>query len=166
MFKVKRPFGTFSIFRFSTTLYCSPSILQPFALRLPLIIKTTQFGPKVPLCVLNDLYFNTNCSIRPHFLGPMGGLKIEGLLYLKKQLLIEQNGHKFGPPGTLYQYLVYTWYFCLSSVQGQSGVIRYISDMSDFCQLCILKTAGHRVKRTKLGLRGYGSSVYLVLLTL
>ncbi len=41
----------------------------------------TQFGPKVPLCVLNDLYFKTTCNIRPHFLGPMGGLKIEGLLY-------------------------------------------------------------------------------------
>ncbi len=43
--------------------------------------KTTQVGPKVPFCVLNDLYFETTCNIRPHFLGPMGGLKIEGLLY-------------------------------------------------------------------------------------
>ncbi len=43
--------------------------------------KTTQFGPNVPLCVLNDLYFKTTCNIRPHFLGPKGGLKIEGLLY-------------------------------------------------------------------------------------
>ncbi len=31
--------------------------------------------------MLNGLYFNTTCNIRPHFLGPMGGLKIEGLLY-------------------------------------------------------------------------------------
>ncbi len=39
--------------------------------------KTTQFGPKV----LNDLYFKTTCNIRPHFLGHMGGLTIEELLY-------------------------------------------------------------------------------------
>ncbi len=26
--------------------------------------------------MLNDLYFKTTCNIRPHFLGPMGGLKI------------------------------------------------------------------------------------------
>ncbi len=31
--------------------------------------------------MLNDRYFKTNCNIRPHFLGPMGGLKIEGPLY-------------------------------------------------------------------------------------
>ena len=31
--------------------------------------------------MLNDLYFKTTCSIRPHFLGPMGGLKIDGPLY-------------------------------------------------------------------------------------
>ncbi len=31
--------------------------------------------------MLNDLYFKTTCNIRPHFLGPMGGLKIEGPLY-------------------------------------------------------------------------------------
>ncbi len=43
--------------------------------------KTAQFGPKVPLCVVNDLYFKTTCNIRPHFLGPMGGLKREGLPY-------------------------------------------------------------------------------------
>ncbi len=40
--------------------------------------KTTQFGPKVPFCVLNNLYFKTTCNIRAHFVGPMGGLKIEG----------------------------------------------------------------------------------------
>ena len=33
--------------------YTSPSILQPFILRPP-DYKTTQVGPKVPLCVLND----------------------------------------------------------------------------------------------------------------
>ncbi len=32
--------------------------------------------------MLNDLYFKTTCNIRPHFLGPMGGLKIEVSLYL------------------------------------------------------------------------------------
>ncbi len=31
--------------------------------------------------MLNDLYFKTTCNIRPHFVGPMGGLKIEGQLY-------------------------------------------------------------------------------------
>ncbi len=30
--------------------------------------------------MLNDLYFKTTCNIRPHFLGPMGGLKLEGPL--------------------------------------------------------------------------------------
>ncbi len=32
--------------------------------------------------MLNDLYFKTTCNIRPHFLGPIGGPKIEGLLYM------------------------------------------------------------------------------------
>ena len=27
--------------------------------------------------MLNDLDFKNNCNMRPHFLGPMGGLKIE-----------------------------------------------------------------------------------------
>ncbi len=31
--------------------------------------------------MLNDLYFKTTYNIRPHFLGPMGGLKIEVSLY-------------------------------------------------------------------------------------
>ncbi len=31
--------------------------------------------------MLNDLYFKTICNIRPQFLGPMGGLIIEGPLY-------------------------------------------------------------------------------------
>ena len=31
--------------------------------------------------VLNDLHFKTTCNVRPHFIGPMGGLKIEGPLY-------------------------------------------------------------------------------------
>ena len=43
--------------------------------------KTTWFGPKVPFCVLEDLYFKTTCNIWPHFLRPMGSLKIEVPLY-------------------------------------------------------------------------------------
>ncbi len=31
--------------------------------------------------MLNDLYFKTTCNTIPHFLGPMGGLKIERALY-------------------------------------------------------------------------------------
>ncbi len=31
--------------------------------------------------MLNDRYFRTTCNKRPHFLGPIGGLKIEGPLY-------------------------------------------------------------------------------------
>ncbi len=45
--------------------------------------KTAWFGPKGQFCVLNDFYFKTTCNIRPHFLCPMGGLKIEGPLYSK-----------------------------------------------------------------------------------
>ncbi len=61
--------------------YSNPSILQPFILRPPLIIRPLNLVPKCH-SVLNDLYFKTTCNIRPHFLGPMGGLKIEGLLYV------------------------------------------------------------------------------------
>ncbi len=43
--------------------------------------KTTWFGPKGQFSVLNYLYFQTTYNIRPHFLGPIGGLKIEGPLY-------------------------------------------------------------------------------------
>ncbi len=39
--------------------------------------KTAEFGPEEEFSVLNDLYFETTCNIRPHFLGPMGGLKID-----------------------------------------------------------------------------------------
>ncbi len=63
-------------------IYNSPSILQPSILRPPLIIRPlgAWLGPKGQLSVLNDLYFKTTCNIRPYFLGPMGGLKIEGPL--------------------------------------------------------------------------------------
>ncbi len=60
--------------------YSSPSILQPSILRPPLIIRPFDLIPKVNFSVLNYLYFKTTCNIRPHFLGPMGGLKMEGPL--------------------------------------------------------------------------------------
>ncbi len=37
--------------------------------------------------MLNDLYFKTTCNIRPHFLRHMGGLKIEGPVYFKVQMV-------------------------------------------------------------------------------
>ncbi len=55
--------------------------------------KTTQFGPKMPLCVLNDLYFKATCNIRPHFLGHMVGLKIEGLLYSEQMVKAANKSH-------------------------------------------------------------------------
>ncbi len=45
--------------------------------------KTALLGPNGQYCVLNDLYFKTTCNIRPHFLRPMGGHKIEGPLYIQ-----------------------------------------------------------------------------------
>ncbi len=36
--------------------------------------------------MLNDLDFKTTCNIRPHFVDPMGGLKIEGPLYMSSCL--------------------------------------------------------------------------------
>ncbi len=65
---------------FGIYLYSSPSILQPFILRPPLIIRPLDLVPKGNF-LLNDLYFKTTCNIWPHFLGPMGDLKIEGPLY-------------------------------------------------------------------------------------
>ncbi len=61
-------------------MYSSPSTLQPFMLKPPLIIRPLHV---VLNChsVLNDLHLKTTCNIRPHFLGPMGGLNIEVLLY-------------------------------------------------------------------------------------
>ncbi len=32
--------------------------------------------------MLNDLYFKITGNIRPYFLGPMGGLKTEGPMYI------------------------------------------------------------------------------------
>ncbi len=64
-----------------TWIYSSPSIIQPSILIPPLIIRPLDLVPKGHFSVLNVLYFKTTCNIRPHFLGPMGGLKIEGLLY-------------------------------------------------------------------------------------
>ena len=63
--------------------YSSPSILQPSTLRPgPLVIRPLDFGPKGQVVVLNDLYFKTTCNVRPQFIGPMGGPKIEGPLYI------------------------------------------------------------------------------------
>ncbi len=45
---------------------------------------TTWLAPKSNF-VLNDLYFKTTCNIRLHFLGHMGGLKIEGPLYISQK---------------------------------------------------------------------------------
>ncbi len=43
--------------------------------------------------MLNDLYFKTTCMIRPLFLGPIGGLKIEGPLY-NVALVTSNTGNK------------------------------------------------------------------------
>ncbi len=61
--------------------YSSPSIFQPSNLRPPLIKRPLDFVPKSNFCVKCPLFFKTTCNIRQHFLGPMGGLKIEGPLY-------------------------------------------------------------------------------------
>ncbi len=55
--------------------------------------KTAWFGPKGQLLVLSNLYFKTTCNIRPHFLCPMAGLKIEGPLYL--QTVLTTSHHLF-----------------------------------------------------------------------
>ncbi len=67
----------------SLYVYSGPSILQPSILRPPLIIRPLDLVPKGKISVLNNLYFKTTCNIRPHFLGPIGGLKIEGPLYVQ-----------------------------------------------------------------------------------
>ncbi len=66
-------------FNIYSCMYSSPSILQPSILRLPWIIRPLDLFPKGNF-LLNDIYFKTTCNIIPHFLGPMGDLKIEGLL--------------------------------------------------------------------------------------
>ncbi len=58
---------TVQLFLYFTTLYFKTTIE----------CKTAWIGPKGQFL---DLYFKT-CNIRLHFLGPMGGLKIEGPLY-------------------------------------------------------------------------------------
>ncbi len=40
----------------------------------------------------------TTCNIRPHFLGPMGGLKIEGLLYIPDDIISQ------GPSEVVFHY--------------------------------------------------------------
>ncbi len=49
------------------------------------------------------------------------------------------------------KYFLYTGYVLPLSVLSQSEVIRRISDFSFFQQPSFLETAGHGVKRTKIG---------------
>ncbi len=63
------------------TMYSSPSILQPSILRSPLIIRPLDLVQKGNF-LLNDFYLKATCNIRPHFFGPMGGLVIDGPLYM------------------------------------------------------------------------------------
>ncbi len=67
--------------------------------------KNTRFGPKMPLCVLNNLYFKTTCNIRPNFLGPIGGLKIAGPLYI----IIYYKCYYNYPSSVLAAVVVVTW---------------------------------------------------------
>ena len=53
-----------------------------------LIIRTLIWSQ---LCVLLNLHFKTTCSIRPHFHGRIGGLKIEGPLYCDIKTLEWRN---------------------------------------------------------------------------
>ena len=68
--------------RLGPAVYSSSSILQPSILRPPLIIRPPDLVPRGNFSVLNNLSFKTAYNIRPHFLGPMGGLKIERPLYM------------------------------------------------------------------------------------
>ncbi len=72
IFQRKHPMIQCTVVPLFTTLYLRP----------PLIIRPLEFGPKGQFSVLNDLCFKTTCNIRPHFLGPMSGLKIEEPLYI------------------------------------------------------------------------------------
>ncbi len=85
------------------TIYSSPSILQPYILRPPFIIRLLDLLPKGNFFVLNDLYSKTTCNIRLsaisacnirlyskttcnlyNFPGAISCLKIEGPLYRKQ----------------------------------------------------------------------------------
>ncbi len=68
-------------------------------------------------------------------------------LYLENDLLYSKTDTNVGLMGAYFSVYGVFW---LLSVQGQSEVIRYISDISDFQQAGILKTAGRRAKRTKI----------------
>ncbi len=67
--------GIYNIFIYTAV----PLFYNP--LKPPFMIRLLDLVPKVPLSVLNSLYFKTTCNARPHFIGPMVGLKIEVLLY-------------------------------------------------------------------------------------
>ncbi len=78
-----------------------PSILQSSIIRPPFIIRPLDLVPKGNLlCLSFNLYFKTTCNIRPHFLGPMGGLKIEVLVsHILRHTLLHCNSrpHIFLP---------------------------------------------------------------------
>ncbi len=84
-----------------TTLYFK----APFIIRLVDLVPKGNF---FVLNMLNDLYFMTTFNIRPHFHGPMSGLKIEGPPYLQVF-----TGH--------------SWLLVFYS--------RYIQDSQDLCEL-------------------------------
>ncbi len=66
--------------RLKITISCNFLNLHKHVLD-PTVIRPLDLVPKGQFSVLNDLYFKTTCNIRPHFLGLVGGLKIEGPLY-------------------------------------------------------------------------------------
>ncbi len=64
-------------------LYSSLTLLQCSILRPPLIIRPLDLVPKTNFLCFNGLYFKITYNIRPNFLGPMGGLKIEATVHCK-----------------------------------------------------------------------------------
>ncbi len=83
-------------------------------------LETAWFGPKGQYSVLNDLYFKTTCNIRPHFLRPMGGLKIEGPLQTKVHEVRHQLYHipvvYLIPDGGPQAYQTPVWHIWVSQV--------------------------------------------------
>ncbi len=64
--------------------------------------------------MLNDLYFKTTCNIRPHLFGPMGGLTIEGPLYMYNvhvcwQVHLSQHIHKMCYTVHVFIYMYNAW---------------------------------------------------------
>ena len=63
--------------------------------------------------MLNDPYFKTTCNIRPHSLGPVGGLKIEGPLYWRDRL--QSQLFVWGLPYTILDPVVETQAYLIHS---------------------------------------------------